>query len=154
MPIKWTEDWEIGIQVIDNQHKRIVDYINELEVCQTADDKAGVSKILTELTDYTSSHFAFEENLMEEAGYGFVTAHQKVHHLFIRRVEEYKTRYLTGEDIASELTKTLETWLFNHIKHDDKDYSGIVKQNLELATAKVKKQKSKSWFGRLFGKAA
>ena len=31
MALIWTNDWNIGIDIIDEQHKRIVDYINALE---------------------------------------------------------------------------------------------------------------------------
>lgn len=28
--MKWTSDLELGIEVIDNQHRRIVEYMNDL----------------------------------------------------------------------------------------------------------------------------
>ncbi len=40
--------------------------------------------------------------------------------------------------------------LVNHIKHDDRDYTGVVKENMQAATQRVKAKKG-SWMKRLFG---
>jgi hemerythrin len=148
--MKWSSELEIGIPVVDSQHKRIVDYINQLDVARREHSDREVKVVLDELVDYTLSHFAFEESLMEEAGYPFVNAHKKVHQLFERRVAEFQRRSEAGEDIAKDLLHVLTTWLINHIKGDDQDYSGVVKANLNRATQNVKARKG-SWFNRLFG---
>jgi len=67
MHIEWTEDLNTGIQVIDSQHHRIVQYINKLYDIQNTHDRKQVEQVLDELVDYTLSHFAFEESLMEAA---------------------------------------------------------------------------------------
>ena len=150
MTIKWSKEWELDIPVIDSQHKRIVDFINK--IVEQGEDRDAIETVLNELKDYTSSHFAFEESLMEEAGYGFTKAHSRVHVLFIRRIDDYWKEFKNGNNISEDLVKTLESWLFNHIKHDDQDYSDTVKANLISATEKAKeKEKKKSWFGKLFG---
>lgn len=150
MRIQWSKDLELGIQVIDSQHQRIVEYINELDMAVRHHSKDGVGHVLNELVDYTLSHFAFEESMMEEAGYPFLNAHKKVHELFTRRISSYVQKHSMGQDISKELLTTLETWLVNHIQHDDKDYADSVRVNLEQAAHRVKKNKG-SLFGRLFG---
>lgn len=149
MSIKWGPELEIGIPVIDSQHARIVEYINTVEDVQHTHSKKELLAVLNELVDYTLSHFAFEENLMEEAGYPFTKAHIKVHQLFTRRVEGFQKRAEAGEDITVELLTVLKTWLVNHIKRDDKDYSDLVKITMNEATRRVK-AKNGSWFKRLF----
>ncbi|MBT4863320.1 MAG: bacteriohemerythrin, partial [Gammaproteobacteria bacterium] len=94
--IEWTRDLDTGIQVIDNQHKRIVEYINKLDDAGVTSDKEQISGVLTELVDYTLSHFTFEESLMEEAGYPFVRGHKRVHQLFVKRVGDYIQRFKMG----------------------------------------------------------
>ena len=69
MPISWTADLDTGIPLIDQQHRRIVDFINHLEVAKNAGDKEAVKQIVYDCADYTLSYFAFEESLQEEAGY-------------------------------------------------------------------------------------
>ncbi|GLS24585.1 bacteriohemerythrin [Marinibactrum halimedae] len=148
MQLQWSSELELGIPVIDSQHQRIVEYINSVE--QANHDQEKMRIILNELIDYTISHFAFEESLMEEAGYTFAKAHKKVHQLFTRRVETFTTRLDAGEDITNDLLIVLKSWLVNHIKRDDKDYSDIVKANLHAATTRTKARQG-TWFNRLFG---
>lgn len=146
----WTEQLNTGIEVIDNQHRRIVEYINQLEDARSGGyTRAEVSSIIDELVDYTISHFAFEESMQEEAGYPFIKAHKKVHDLFAQRVSEYQARFNKGEDVSKALSSLLVTWLFNHIKRDDADYVESVKSNLKQQNEFV--EKKKGFFSRLFG---
>ncbi len=48
----------------------------------------------------------------------------------MRRVSDYVERFKVGEDITEELLASLRTWLINHIKNDDNDYSEIVRENM------------------------
>lgn len=126
----WTSDLDTQIEVIDRQHRRIVDYINALDDAIEAGGRAQVAQVLEQLVDYTLSHFAFEESLMEDAGYRFVNAHRRVHEVFTKRVAEYQRRFAAGEDIGRELQKTLQTWLINHIRNDDNDYAADVRKKM------------------------
>jgi len=145
--MKWTSDLELGIEVIDNQHRRIVDYINDLHYAIDNHNEAQVGEVLDQLVEYTMSHFAFEEDLQERAGYPFHHAHKKVHELFCRKIQDFQHRFELGEDISRHLLTTLRAWLINHIKRDDADYAETVK--LTLATPQ--KQRGKGLFARLFG---
>ncbi len=145
--ISWTPELSTGISVIDKQHQRIIDYINQLVDAQAHDSREEVAEVLSQTIDYTLSHFAFEESLMEEAGYPFLNAHKKVHQLFTKRVADYQQRFLVGEDIADELLTTLRAWLINHIKNDDRDYSEDVLANMNTVSSK----KTGGWLKRFFG---
>ena len=65
--LTWTPDLSVGIEIIDNQHKRIVEYINQLHEARIRQDKEAISQVIEELVDYTLSPFSFEESMMEEA---------------------------------------------------------------------------------------
>ncbi|WP_196160594.1 bacteriohemerythrin [Reinekea sp. G2M2-21] len=149
MAIVWSSELEIGIPVIDAQHQRIVEYINTLAQVQKTKSQKELLSLLDELVDYTLSHFAFEESLMEEAGYPFTNAHKKVHQLFAKRVVSFQQRAKVGENITEELMHVLKAWLVNHIKRDDHDYSDVVKANMAEATKRAKARKG-SWIARLF----
>ncbi len=150
MSLQWSSELEIGIPVIDSQHQRIVEYIEKVEMAHKHHSQKELMEVLDELVDYTLSHFAFEESLMEEAGYPFIKAHQKVHALFARRIDSYYQQAKANVDVTDDLMHTLQAWLVNHIKHDDRDYSDLVKTNMEEATNRVKAKKA-SWVARLFG---
>jgi hemerythrin len=150
MPITWDAALNTGIDVIDQQHMRIVDYINQLEDAHARQDRKAVGEILDECVDYTVSHFAFEESLQEEAGYRFFKPHKRVHELFSSKVGQYQERFKNGEDVAEELHDMLARWLINHIKKDDADYVAAVKDNMIGLVEEKKKQGG--WLSRFFGK--
>lgn len=116
MPINWSVDLDTGIEVIDHQHRQIVDFINQLEAANIAKDKAKIKEVVDACVDYTLSHFAFEESLQEEAGYKYCKPHKKVHELFTRKVAEYQQRVDLGDDVADELHGMLSRWLINHMR--------------------------------------
>jgi len=126
--MEWDDSLSVGVEVIDRQHMRIVDYVNELYdithgSLSDAEKKQHTITVLNDAVDYTESHFGFEESMMEEARYPYLKAHSRVHQLLVRRVSEYKARFANGEDIAQELLDTLSRWLINHIRNEDKDYA-------------------------------
>lgn len=149
----WTKDLNTGIDVIDGQHKQIVEYINQLYDARLSRDNDAVGDVIDATVDYTLSHFGFEETLMEEAGYQFAGPHKKVHDLFTKRVAELQSRFKAGEDISEELHKLLARWLFSHIRHDDASYVSDVKSRMQ---ALVQDKQQGSWLyhsiGKFFGR--
>lgn len=156
MPIIWESKLDTGIDVIDAQHRRIVDYINDLEVAKAKLDKRLVNDVIEQLIDYTQSHFGFEEEMLEEAGYKFLKPHKKVHELFIRRVSDFTLRAARGEDIANELHSMLSKWLLNHIANEDRDYANAVKQMMgdtkDGGATKEEKPVSRGFISGLLGR--
>lgn len=149
MALVWTPDMNTGIDVIDNQHKRIVDYINDLEQAIQQQDHAAVGRVLDELVDYTLSHFAFEESLQEEAGYKFAKPHKAIHDTFAKRIAKYQERHKGGEDVSKQLFDMLVTWLVHHIKRDDMAYVSEVNSSI---TTVVEDKKPDGWVSRMLGR--
>jgi hemerythrin len=82
--MKWLKEYELGIDAIDNQHKRIVEYINELEKAHGLGNEGYITFVLDGLVDYTLTHFQFEEGMQEKAGYPFLKAHKRIHAIYIK----------------------------------------------------------------------
>ncbi|PWW45560.1 bacteriohemerythrin [Melaminivora alkalimesophila] len=168
--IVWTPDLNTGIAEIDRQHRRIVDYINMLHEQRRLADRAALAAVIADVVDYTESHFAFEEELLEQAGYEFLGLHRKVHSLFIRRIGTVKARFEAGEDVADELHEILSNWLIRHIRTEDHGYKEQVKAYLaqrgeaaETASAENadfeallpglgQRMQKKGWLARLFAR--
>ncbi|HAV3853226.1 TPA: bacteriohemerythrin, partial [Acinetobacter baumannii] len=79
MKMKWASEYNTGIDVIDEQHKRILDYINEIDDVKDDEDRRRIKYVLDNIIDYTQSHFTFEESLQEEADYKYRVPHKRVH---------------------------------------------------------------------------
>jgi hemerythrin len=127
----WDESLNTGIPVIDSQHRRIVDYINQLQDAINTDDEAVVREVLDDLVDYTVSHFSFEEHLQEQAQYANFETHKMTHEKFAERIHDYQERFHRGEDIAETLLSDLREWLIKHIKREDADYVGAAKAKMD-----------------------
>ena len=128
MKMKWVPEYNTGIDVIDDQHKRILDYINEIDGIDANTDRDRVKQILENIIDYTQSHFTFEESLQEEAGYKYRVPHKRVHDLFIKKIESYRDRFEMGHAIESELHEVLSKWLINHIQGTDPSYLPYIRK--------------------------
>jgi hemerythrin len=153
MPISWTKDLDTGIELIDEQHKQIVNFINQLEHAEENQQSELVRQVIEECIQYTLSHFAFEEEIQKEAGYEYCRPHKMVHDLFTRRVGEYRTRLASGEDVALELHRMLANWLVNHIKHDDADYVAAVKGNIDTIIQENNVKSGRGWIKRFFARS-
>ncbi|VAW57888.1 Hemerythrin domain protein [hydrothermal vent metagenome] len=153
--IEWTDDFSTGIKVIDAQHKRIIHYINQLTDAQKFNEPELVGEVLLNLTDYTLSHFAFEESLMEDAQYDAISIHKKTHDSFRNKIISYQTRYHAGENISDELFQILNIWLINHIADDDNNYAPVVRKNIPNINTTDKddwlKKKIRHFFSRSSG---
>ena len=144
--IEWKPEFEVGIGVIDVQHHRIVDYINTLIESKGSTQHQELALIIDSLIDYTYSHFAFEEALMEEAGYEFLTVHQQTHETFTRRLNVLHKSFRDGMDVSDELVELLKTWLINHIMSDDQSYVAVVREKFSVTD----KMSDGGWFSKAY----
>ncbi len=152
--LSWTPDLSLGIDIIDAQHQRIVEYINLLHEARIRGDKDAIARVIEELVDYALSHFSFEEALMEQAHYPFLEPHKRVHEAFARRISEYRQRFKLGEDaalVAADLQNTLVVWLMNHIKREDMDYGPAVRASLGETRLTQTAATKPGWLRRFFG---
>ncbi|SEJ33362.1 hemerythrin [Pseudomonas linyingensis] len=132
--ISWTADFETGIDIIDEQHKRIFEYLKEIDQAISRKSVEQIEHVIKSLIDYAIAHNTFEESLMEKAGYPMLDAHHEVHERFKERADSYRVRFGSGEDpirLAREVRSDIGLWLTNHIKRDDKHYVNYVKRSLE-----------------------
>ncbi len=128
--LKWTADLSIGIELIDDQHRRIVEFINRLNEARETADNNAVGGVLAGLSEYTLSHFGFEEAVMKAARFAGLAQHRRGHERFARQLAEFGHRYALGEEVAGEVLDTLNQWLLNHIKREDHEYMDVVKAAL------------------------
>jgi len=122
--LHWTSELELGIKIIDEQHKRIVDYINLLQGAIELGDHADAVFIATKMVDYTCGHFGYEEALLKKANYLLTVPHIAVHERFKRNLKKLKDDIMHSEDMtaAKIMRSELIIWLTQHIQKEDADY--------------------------------
>ena len=121
--IEWNETLSVGIQEIDEQHKVLVNLLNELHdaIRQHHGREASV-EILQRLADYTRIHFTVEESLMRILGYPDYEAHKQHHEELIGQMVDLQARLNQGEAVSFELLHFLRNWLTRHIMEADQRY--------------------------------
>lgn len=117
--LKWSRLFETGTKEIDDQHRRIVDYINRVGALPSGLSTARLQETLDDVIDYTLYHFAFEECLLEDAGDSHLEAHKRVHARFAADLQTLRSRFAAGELEGGELREILMRWLFDHIRGID-----------------------------------
>ena len=135
--MEWSRELEFGIPVIDTQHKRIVEFINELEHASRTGNAKELQHVMEGLLNYTVTHFEVEEDLQEKAGYPYLKAHRRIHEIFMKKVAAIRERAAQGEDIVPELLKLLNSWLVTHINSEDRDYVESVRTITESIDMEV-----------------
>lgn len=122
---EWSDDYSMKIPSIDAQHKKLVQMLNDLYAgMMTNASRETVAATLSGLTEYTVTHFAYEEKLFAEHDYAHTEAHIKEHRALVDAVVAFKTKFDAGEaSINMELMNFLKDWLIKHILGSDKRYS-------------------------------
>lgn len=127
---EWSEKLATGVPEMDEQHKKLLNIINELyEAMKQGKGREVVDKVISELVKYTDYHFASEENLMSKYGYPELANHKKEHEYFKNKIKEFSDKKAKGEiTLSIEIMNFLKDWLTNHIMHTDKKYGPFIQQ--------------------------
>ncbi len=126
--VEWKDSYSVGIDSIDQQHKKLLNLINQL---QTAVDYSTGEQFereaLDELVDYTKTHFTYEEGLMRDNDYPDFESHKAQHEEMFNKVRAVLAEYERDHDTAmSNAVEYLKAWLINHINGTDKQYSSYL----------------------------
>ena len=127
--ITWGPKLEIGIGIIDSQHKRLVDLINQLhEAIQEGRGSDLVGDTLKGLIEYTHTHFRTEEELLKQHNYEDYGLHCREHRIFTDQIEIYRDRLDAGSlRLSDEVMGYMRGWLLTHIGSSDRAYRGTLK---------------------------
>jgi len=123
--LEWNDKMLLGIPSIDEQHKQLVDMLNELY----AGFKAGTAKnvigpVLDRLIKYTATHFKHEEEIFDETGYPESKHHKMEHENLVKRVLEVQAKFNANHEsiLSQDLMAFLRNWLVDHIMGTDRRY--------------------------------
>ncbi len=134
MPLfKWTESFSVGNDLIDGDHKHLIDLINKLfGAISSGQGNAVLGEILSELICYVETHFQREEVLMQQIGYAGFEKHKAAHDKLMAEVEELQARFADGLVVSPmSVFNFLGDWLFKHIKACDVPLGAAVSNHLE-----------------------
>lgn len=122
--MKWTDDLSVGVELIDTQHKALINAVNELfDACTKGLGRKKISETLEFLQNYVATHFSDEEAVQRKSGYPEYANHKKLHTEFIEKVNSYSKRLETDGptiSLVADFNSFVSNWLIYHISREDK----------------------------------
>ena len=133
LKIKWTDDLEVGVPVIDSQHMEFIDRVNSLFAgIVLGEGKRAAIRELHFLHQYAVYHFVTEEKIMKQHGYPHLD-HQRVEHAaFLANLLSLQGEMKSVEEISSDqvvlVNAKVVEWLVDHIIKSDRKFGDYLKQ--------------------------
>jgi len=128
--IVWDDKYSVNIEVIDEQHKRIIEILGKLfaEMGQKKSPEV-LRAILDQMVWYASEHFSTEEIFMTQYDFPGYADHKKEHEAFKTKVGAFQKDFVAGKATLSlEVINFLLGWLDHHILEVDKQYGPFLNE--------------------------
>ena len=119
--IRWDDRYRIGHEVVDRQHRRLFQLINDLEQkAASGGGREAAIEAINSLVDYAVVHFADEEELMEQIGFDRLIQHRWQHRSFVGKIADLALEWGQGRETSvDDLLLFLKDWLLNHVLAED-----------------------------------
>lgn len=132
--IFWKDEFALGINEIDEQHKKILALINKLYDLfdsKKFKEQTEIDEIIKDLADYAVYHFEVEEKYFKLFAYEKTNEHIEIHNQYRTKIEEWRKRYDENKDekVFFEISTFLHDWWVWHINNTDREYVPFLKAN-------------------------
>ena len=120
---QWEKKYDIGIPIVDAQHRTLVDMLNKLNAAKKTEQAPQViEQTLNGLLNYTKTHFADEETAMRDAKYPELARHRQEHLDLTDQVILLQKK----APVTFELLSFMSDWLKFHICDSDRKFGEYV----------------------------
>lgn len=136
--VAWDPSMSVGMDLLDRDHKRLIDMFNGLLKKGIADrDRDDLRALLDELTEYTVGHFAREEEAMERGAFPDLESHRAAHRYFTDEIVKLKESFSASHTVMLriDLVLLLKDWFIEHIQTVDAQYRPYVETPPEAVPA-------------------
>jgi len=136
--IEWSDSYSLGIKMIDDQHKGLLDIVNDLYSHSTGNETEEMfyfKDVIHQAVDYIKNHFQVEEKLLLATKYPAYAEHKKAHDQFTLMVVTSAKDFEAGKRLVLEkFAHFLRDWILSHIALMDQDYATYLRK---IATRKA-----------------
>lgn len=112
---QWNDSLMTGIKTIDDQHKQLVDMVNDLHDNLEGSGLCPAPDLVARLKAYAAEHFHVEEGYMQAFAYPEFEAHLKEHLTFVDAVQTFEENCASESANAPEVLDFIKRWLTSHI---------------------------------------
>jgi len=138
--ITWDKKFACGIKLIDEQHKGLVNLVNQMFNHVTGNDeheKIYFNRVIQVVFDHVKDHFATEEKIMMITNFSGYNQHKKEHDGFELTIVENIRDYEAGRRLTLfSFTTFLKEWVISHIEMKDREYFDYFRSKLSLIEVK------------------
>lgn len=118
--ISWSNVLDIGLPVVDEQHKELIALSNGLiQAMVNGMGNDVLEDIFKELRDYTQKHFSEEEKYMEEINYPGLAGQKAAHAQLIADVDEFHILLESKSVTPNQALDFINDWIIKHIMEMD-----------------------------------
>jgi hemerythrin len=127
--IEWDENYSVGVEELDEQHKQLFKIINKIfDIPDTKRVSQSISDLLADMREYASVHFATEEKYMSACAYPDITNHIRAHQQYRKKVNDLCARSTVEKSgLSEDILQFLYEWLTAHILNCDKKYAPFLR---------------------------
>jgi hemerythrin len=124
--LEWKDEYSIGIQLIDEQHKHLFEIGNSafrlLNNHSHLDKYSEIHLIIEDLFQYTKYHFKCEEEYMLEKNDHNYYSQKIEHEDFIKKIDSFKLDKIdqSKDKYIMKLILFIFDWILDHILKKDK----------------------------------
>jgi hemerythrin len=122
MPLlQWKDNYSVGIEAVDYEHKELIDLINRLyDELVAKGEPLVASAFFGDLIKGISAHFALEERFMRERGYDQLPQHKADHERLLDDILSIMDDFDRGDAAnRDDLTARLDIWFSRHFETHD-----------------------------------
>jgi len=129
--VSWKPEYSVGINIIDAQHKKLIETVNMLsDAIEKQEAKSVLSEVLNRLIAYVTFHFDLEERYMLEFVYLGYSEHKEAHKYCTDKVLGFMKKFEAGEEMLPvEMLDFLVDWLHGHMLEMDHKYSAYFQEH-------------------------
>ena len=121
--ITWRDEFRVGVDAVDHEHREMIDLINALDDAMKKDaDHDAIVETLGEIYARIAAHFALEEKVMRDARYSAFASHKQDHEVLLDELlDVIDSVDADGGYDRADLSRTLDLWFSDHFRtHDAK----------------------------------
>ena len=85
--LQWLESFSIGIKSIDDDHKRILQVMRDVQTAVENLDYALCTSLLDDLVEMGSAHFLSEEKYLAKVSYPYIEEHILYHQELLLKIK-------------------------------------------------------------------
>ena len=117
-------EMSVGVKMLDCDHRTLFETIKELQTMTAGDvDPRRTGSLLSQLADFTLTHFALEEGMMAATKFSGMALHRLHHQRLAEHVAALASHYNRGGlGMGSHSLSFLSELHANHVRQDDLHY--------------------------------